>query len=165
MYTWTQNETITAAKLNAMQNRPNMEVVGKSGIGNSGVTASALSAEMICNPPTFIFNGPVSLDITEHEVGNLKFEYDKGSEEWKIRTGTNGITGKGNYAPQNLRWLCKSQLPNDGKSYVWQKISVDPYGTPTGVQTCVKSNATMNTCLWQPVSGKSGVIWRRMASI
>ncbi len=76
MYTWTPNETITAAKLNAMQNRPNMEDVGKGGISFGGIESSALSPSEICVATSPIFNGPVKLSITEHEVGNLKFEYD-----------------------------------------------------------------------------------------
>lgn len=166
MYNWRQNEEITAAKLNAMQTRPQMEAINRSGIGIGGLDDSALSSDVIdSDGGTWSTVVPKQVIITEHEVGNLKYEYDTGSEGWKLRTGRAGTTGKPQVAAGELKWLCKSDLPNDAKKYVWQKINTDSYGNPVTIATCINTNPSMQTNTWDPATGTTGTIWRRLASI
>lgn len=166
MYQWVPNEEITAAKLNAMQNRPNMEGVDKNGLGLGGLDDSSLSSDVIdSDGGTWSTTIPKQKIITEHEVGNAKYEYDSGSETWKIRTGRTGVTGIKQVAPANIKWLCKNDLPSDAKKYIWQKINTDSYGNPTAVSMCVNTSSSLSSNTWDPVTGTTGTIWRRMTSI
>lgn len=143
-----------------------MEVVNKAGLGIGGLDDSALSSDVIdSDGGTWSTVVPKQVIITEHEVGNVKYEYDTGSEGWKLRSGRAGTTGKAQVAAGELKWLCKSQLPSDAKQYLYQKIDTDSYGNPITVSMCVKTNAAMSSNTWDPATGTPGTIWRRLASI
>lgn len=143
-----------------------MEAINKLGIGLGGLDDSALSSSVIdSDGGTWSTVIPEDVIITEHEVGNLKYEYDIGSEGWKLRSGRAGATGKTQVAAGELKWLCKSDLPNDAKKYIWQKINTDSYGNPVAIATCINTNPSMPTSTWDPATGTTGTIWRRMASI
>lgn len=149
-----------------MQIRPFMETINKLGLGIGGLDDSALSLSVIdSDEGSWSTVIPEPVIITEHEVGNLKYEYDAGSEGWKLRTGRAGTTGKPQVAAGELKWLCKNDLPNDAKKYVWQKINTDSYGNPVTIATCINTNPSMQTSTWDPATGTTGIIWRRLASI
>lgn len=143
-----------------------METINKLGLGIGGLDDSALSLSVIdSDEGSWSTVIPEPVIITEHEVGNLKYEYDAGSEGWKLRTGRAGTTGKPQVAAGELKWLCKNDLPNDAKKYVWQKINTDSYGNPVTIATCINTNPSMQTSTWDPATGTTGIIWRRLASI
>lgn len=143
-----------------------METINKLGLGIGGLDDSALSSVVIdSDGGTWSTVIPEPVIITEHEIGNLKYEYDAGSEGWKLRTGRAGTTGKPQVAAGELKWLCKNDLPNDAKKYVWQKINTDSYGNPVTIATCINTNPSMQTSTWDPATGTTGIIWRRLASI
>lgn len=149
-----------------MQIRPFMETINKLGLGIGGLDDSALSLSVIdSDEGSWSTVIPEPVIITEHEIGNLKYEYDAGSEGWKLRTGRAGTTGKPQVAAGELKWLCKNDLPNDAKKYVWQKINTDSYGNPVTIATCINTNPSMQTSTWDPATGTTGIIWRRLASI
>lgn len=143
-----------------------METINKLGLGIGGLDDSALSLSVIdSDEGSWSTVIPEPVIITEHEIGNLKYEYDAGSEGWKLRTGRAGTTGKPQVAAGELKWLCKNDLPNDAKKYVWQKINTDSYGNPVTIATCINTNPSMQTSTWDPATGTTGIIWRRLASI
>lgn len=143
-----------------------METINKLGLGIGGLDDSALSLSVIdSDEGSWSTVIPEPVIITEHEIGNLKYEYDIGSEGWKLRTGRAGTTGKPQVAAGELKWLCKNDLPNDAKKYVWQKINTDSYGNPVTIATCINTNPSMQTSTWDPATGTTGIIWRRLASI
>lgn len=143
-----------------------METINKLGLGIGGLDDSALSLSVIdSDEGSWSTVIPEPVIITEHEVGNVKYEYDIGSEGWKLRTGRAGTTGKPQVAAGELKWLCKNDLPNDAKKYVWQKINTDSYGNPVTIATCINTNPSMQTSTWDPATGTTGIIWRRLASI
>lgn len=146
-----------------------MEASSKKGLSDGGLIESDLSTAMIeeYDPSACMLSNPKQVIIEDHRLGQLKYEYkDEGTNPaWTLRGGRPGVTGMRQVAPGNLQWLSKNDLPNDAKKYVWQKITTDEYGNPTSVSQCIKTQASMSSSSWDPVTCTPGTIWRRLASI
>ena len=167
-YNWTKDEEITAAKLNAMQQWPNMSVVNRSGVGIGGIDGSVLSEEVLDSdedPNPVIEDTPMK-EITEHETGNFHYENNEENKVRQLKTNVAGVTGKENYSAQTPIWFCcDAKVPKDGKAYIWEKISTTSSGQITNVTRCINQFSTRNSDLWDPVSNKAGIVWKRIGTI
>lgn len=166
MYTWIKDEEITAAKLNAMQHRPNMDAVNRSGLGFGGLDDSALSDCVInADGGTWGISIPRRVTITEHELGNLHYEYNHENEEYSIKTGAAGVTGKVQKDAGTIGWFNGSGIDLTCKNYIWEKINTDYWGNPTKIERCVSPCSGLDTQMWDPSTYTLGTVWRRIGTI
>lgn len=180
MYNWQKNEDITAKKLNASQTRPYMENINKAGVGGA-LDQSAIDpgSTLACFDP----NDPGSVEvvdrveITEHDVGNMKYNWNKGGAlrcglgtgRWQIETGWSGVTGKEQRFPEGPVWLDNCSFSDfiDGKkpAYVWDKITTNKWGVPQTITRVYDSCKNHSTYMWNPSANEGGIIWRQMGHI
>ena len=121
---WRPDEEITACKLNLMQIDPLLKAVNNSGV-RGGVESSALSSDTIDKDIGTGAARSVAEEITEHELGNIHYEYDGGNNRWAMRSGSPGVTGKVEGSTGELEWNCDDFT---GKRVNWQKITTDKWG-------------------------------------
>ncbi len=159
-YTWKQGEDITAAKLNASQTDPLLKAVNHSGV-KGGVESSALNSETInCDIGTGAAKS-IAKDITEHELGNIHYEYDEANNRWAMRSGSPGVTGKVSSSPGELKW--RIDVP-DAKQVNWQRITTDKWGNVISSAQIIDGGSHA-TVMWEPKNDQGGTIWRRLGTI
>lgn len=148
-----------------MQVRPNMEAVNKHGLSFGGLDNSALSNDVICKDGgSWNVSTPKRVTITEHEVGNLHYEYNHDDETYQLKSGASGVTGRVSYSPSDPCWISNNSIELSGNNYVYEKINTDMWGNPLSVQHCY-TQTDKQTVMWSPQAREGGVLWRRMGKI
>lgn len=162
MYTWTRDESITAAKLNATGRWGVMQAIGNNPV-TGGITSDILECMLGCYDPGSAPPQVRNVDQVTHALGAGQLEYNDTCEAWQVRTGTNGVTGYKRISGGSLNWL--AGVPTTGATrQLWQQITTDTYGNPTAVQQQLLSTAPAASQLWRP-DAQGGTIWRHMADV
>ena len=160
VYPWSPDEEIKAWKLNAMQIDPLLKAVNNRGV-IGGIISSALSSDTIDKDIGTGAGRSVAAEITEHELGNIHYEYDDGNNRWAMRSGSPGVTGKVEGSTGELRWNCDDF---NCKQVNWQKITTDKWGNVICSEQVI-DGGTHSTKMWNPKTCEGGEIWRRMGTI
>lgn len=159
-YEWGPDEEIAAWKLNRMQIDPLLKAVNNSGV-RGGVESSALNSDTIDKDIGTGAAKSVAEEITEHELGNIHYEYDDGNNRWAMRSGSPGVTGKVEGSTGQLEWNCDDFTC---KRVNWQKITTDKWGNVICSEQVI-DGCTHSTKMWNPKTCDGGEIWRRMGTI
>lgn len=159
-YDWVPDESLDAWKLNQMQIDPLLKAVNNSGV-RGGVESSALNSDTIDKDIGTGAAKSVAEEITEHELGNIHYEYDNGNNRWAMRSGSPGVTGKVEGSTGELEWNCDDFT---GKRVNWQKITTDKWGNVICSEQVI-DGGTHSTKMWNPKTCDGGEIWRRMGTI
>lgn len=163
MYPWRPTETIEAWKLNKMQQRPVMETINKSGV-SGGLDGSSLSMETIGDDIGSAGTPPEPIHTQEHDLGYWRMGYDTSTEQWRLQSGSSGVTGVVSKDAGTETWLLTCTNCKAGN---WQHIKTDKWGNVIDSQQVVDTCAH-TTRMWNPTdngSGGTGDIWRRMGSV
>lgn len=159
-YKWVPDESLDAWKLNQMQIDPLLKAVNNSGV-RGGIESSALNSDTIaCDIGTGAARS-VAEEITEHELGNIHYEYDGGNNRWAMRSGSPGVTGKVEGPTGELEW---NSGDFTGKQVNWQKITTDKWGNVICSEQVIDCSLH-STKMWSPKTCEGGEIWRRMGTI
>lgn len=162
MYTWTQYEDLTAAKLNKMQERPLMDSINRAGV-SGGLDGSSLSMETIGCDLGSAGTPPDPIHTQEHDLGYWRMAYDTETEQWRLKSGSAGVTGVVVKDAGSETWLLTCTSCEAGN---WHHITTDKWGNVITSQQVVDS-CSHATRMWNPTDNGSGGgdIWRRMGTV